>query len=580
MDNFYTRVKVATATTGTGTITLGSAATGYASFVEAGVVTGQTVSYCIEDGQNFECGRGVYTSANQTLTRAQILISKLNGSAADTTPINLSGSAIVFLTALGDDLATLNIPDANDDKALGSATRGWSDLFFASGAVVNYNDGDVTVTHSANKLAFAGASGGYTFDAPVITGYTATLSIAGVTPNQQQFGTNADTGSHVLGMFSATAATAAELQFYRSKNAAIGSATVVADGDSLGKITWIGAQQTGTFATQNQAAQIRAEVDGTVTSGASGDMPGRLVFSTTANGSGSLTDRIILTADGTLRPATDGGVTLGTSALGWGNQFMASGTAVNWGNGNASIAHSTGVLVATAGTFRVSGLLQVDAQGGAEGGEIQLQVPVSGHTLNGTHVVLDVNGNSVRIFESASPNRGVSIDLAALSTSGQLALGGTVTGTVQTTTGGTAIDFPSLPAAIKRITVMLNEVSLSGTDNILVQIGDSGGLETTGYSSGSSIGVASTVAQASSTAGFIVIVGNASRNVTGHMTLTRLTGNTWVASHSMGTSVNVALAMHGGGSKSLSAELDRVRVTVTGANTIDTNGGINISYEL
>lgn len=57
------------------------------------------------------------------------------------------------------------LPATSDAAALGSATLMWSDLFLASGAVINFNNGDVTVTHSANTLAFAGASSGYTFDA-------------------------------------------------------------------------------------------------------------------------------------------------------------------------------------------------------------------------------------------------------------------------------------------------------------------------------------------------------------------------------------------------------------------------------
>ena len=52
---------------------------------------------------------------------------------------------------------------SNDGGALGTASLGWSDLFLASGAVINFNNGDVTLTHSADELAFAGASNGYTF---------------------------------------------------------------------------------------------------------------------------------------------------------------------------------------------------------------------------------------------------------------------------------------------------------------------------------------------------------------------------------------------------------------------------------
>lgn len=58
-------------------------------------------------------------------------------------------------------------PASNDGSALGTSTVSWADLFLASGGVLNWNNGDVTVTHAANSLAFAGASSGYSFDALV-----------------------------------------------------------------------------------------------------------------------------------------------------------------------------------------------------------------------------------------------------------------------------------------------------------------------------------------------------------------------------------------------------------------------------
>ena len=58
-------------------------------------------------------------------------------------------------------------PTTNDAAALGTSTLMWSDLFLASGSVINFNNGDVTLTHSANTLTFAGASSGYAFDAQI-----------------------------------------------------------------------------------------------------------------------------------------------------------------------------------------------------------------------------------------------------------------------------------------------------------------------------------------------------------------------------------------------------------------------------
>ncbi len=59
------------------------------------------------------------------------------------------------------------LPSANDAAALGASGTAWADLFLASGGVINWNAADVTITHSANALAFAGASSGYTFDVPI-----------------------------------------------------------------------------------------------------------------------------------------------------------------------------------------------------------------------------------------------------------------------------------------------------------------------------------------------------------------------------------------------------------------------------
>jgi hypothetical protein len=87
---------------------------------------------------------------------------------------------------------TAPTPTTSDAAALGTSSVMWSDLFLASGAVINFNNGDVTATHSANTLAFAGASSGYTFDAQV-----APSSLA-VTNNATVGGTLGVTGATTL----------------------------------------------------------------------------------------------------------------------------------------------------------------------------------------------------------------------------------------------------------------------------------------------------------------------------------------------------------------------------------------------
>ena len=102
-NTFYDRAKVLTATTGTGTLTLGNAVTGFQTFANAGVPNGATVRYAIEDGANWEIGLGIYNSAANTLTRGAYESNNSNA------PIVCSGLALVYVTEAAADVA---IPSA------------------------------------------------------------------------------------------------------------------------------------------------------------------------------------------------------------------------------------------------------------------------------------------------------------------------------------------------------------------------------------------------------------------------------------------------------------------------------------
>lgn len=96
---------MSTSTTGTGTITLGSALSGYQSFTAAGLTTGAVTRYTIQDGVNWEIGLGTYTTAGTTLTRTP------SESSSGGSAISLSGNAEVFITAAAEDVSPLY--DAN-----------------------------------------------------------------------------------------------------------------------------------------------------------------------------------------------------------------------------------------------------------------------------------------------------------------------------------------------------------------------------------------------------------------------------------------------------------------------------------
>lgn len=158
---------------------------------------------------------------------------------------------------------------------------------------------------------------------------------------------------------------------------------------------------------------------------------------------------------------------------------------------------------------------------------------------------------------------------------------GITLGTAQATTSGTFKDFTGIPAGTKRITINFAGVSLNGTDNLLVQIGDSGGIENSGY-----VGAYTRISNGDAVLGgflsdgFLFYSNDATALFSGSVTLSLqdLSDNQWCCSGTLGRSTLQGIVSCGG-YKPLSATLDRVRITTPGgANTFDA-GKINISYE-
>lgn len=162
-------------------------------------------------------------------------------------------------------------------------------------------------------------------------------------------------------------------------------------------------------------------------------------------------------------------------------------------------------------------------------------------------------------------------------TSTGVQVGSLTSGTTQTTTSGTSINFTGIPSWAKKVTIMLSGVSTNGSDNLLVQIGTSSSVETTGYLSTLGVMNSTTAATATSTAGFLVSSQTAARVASGIVTLAHMGSNLWVLGGTVKSDTTV-IAMSAG-EKTLSGVLDRVRLTSTGGtNTFDA-GSMNIMYE-
>jgi len=156
--------------------------------------------------------------------------------------------------------------------------------------------------------------------------------------------------------------------------------------------------------------------------------------------------------------------------------------------------------------------------------------------------------------------------------------GALVSGTAIATTSGTSHDFTGIPSWAKKISVMLSGVSTNGTSTVLIQIGDSGGIETTGYLCHAAVIQATVVGTTDYTSGFGLSNDSAaSYTLSGSYTLHLIDGTKWVLSGSARQATNrIAFSA---GEKSLTGTLDRVRLTtVNGTDTFDA-GSINIIYE-
>ena len=221
-------------------------------------------------------------------------------------------------------------PTTNDGVALGTTSLGWSDLHLASAGVINWVNGEMTITETdANTLTVAGG----TFATAALTattitasddvtiadgkgltvGHSAQVAVAVGTSELQVLGTDQGESSLTLANWNATAGNMSHMNFLRGGGSSLAGSTIAPADAKLGSITWNTSDGSDYLSI---SAQIVAIADGTP---AGNDTPGLLSFLTTVAGATGATER--------MRIGSAGSVYIGDTA----NGSMTQGLTINQG---------------------------------------------------------------------------------------------------------------------------------------------------------------------------------------------------------------------------------------------------------
>jgi hypothetical protein len=208
-------------------------------------------------------------------------------------------------------------PVSNDGAPLGSGSYAWSDLFLASGAVINFDNGDVTLTHSSNLLTLAGGNLDLGANDLRLTG---SIGITGARVTKGWF-TDLEVTNAIAGSVTGNAGTVTN-GVYTTSQVTVMSATPAGDKDkflhanaSTGALEWISAVTSGATPALDNLASVAINT--------------------------------------TLVSDTDNTDALGTTAIAWSDLFLGSGAVITFNSApstaDVTITHSANTLTIAGG---------------------------------------------------------------------------------------------------------------------------------------------------------------------------------------------------------------------------------------
>ena len=342
-----------------------------------------------------------------------------------------------------------------------------------------------------------------------------------------------------------------------------------------------------TYATRagNTLSTLTRNVNGTgITAHSSGAAVSSLTFpSTTLAADLTSTDTTSMTVASQANFPTVGTVLIGTEEIAYTGKSTSPDrlTGLTRGvNGSKAAAHSTSaavtgnqLLVSSSGYTYDQSTKQLQAD------NISARLNLSGAAVVPTGSTIPVDGfykpaaNTIALATNSIQAWRVDVNGYQISDLANYAL---IQGASWASTSGTSHDWTGIPSWAKKITVSLNGVSASNSDNLIIQIGHTTP-DTTSYSTVTNTFNNAPSSVTTGTTGFYLMNSNANASAwTGNVQLTNITGNTWVCSGvivNSGGSVSIF-----GGSHAIASALDIVRITWSGTNTFDA-GTVSILVE-